>query len=128
VDEQRLPARTAAQASQQGQLGAEDERVVEVDDVEAGDSCQPRDQRRVADRQQRVEPVDRRARGVRWIAGRRRGEDLDPVSAPRLLDRESKRRVARPAGIRREGGREVGDPQRANRSRRGVARPPSARS
>ena len=65
MDEQRLASGGGEPSrAEQRQLGAEDERVVDVDDVEPLDPRQARDQRRVADREDRVDAVDdRRRRG-----------------------------------------------------------------
>jgi hypothetical protein len=113
VDEQRLGAALAREPGEQGELRAEDERVVQVDDVEPFDAAQARDQRRVADREHGLDPVhDHPARvGSRpWRGG---GEDLDVISAPGLLARETEGRVAGAASVGREGGCEVGDAQAA---------------
>ena len=121
VDEQRLAASLASQAGKQRQLRAEDERVVDVDDVEARDPRQRWDQRRVADGEDRVEPVDVDSAGVGNRSGGGRGEDLDVVAAIGLLASEAKRGVAGASGIGREGRREMRDPQRAGRPRGGGA-------
>ena len=68
VDQQRLAPAPSRQSPEQRQLGAEDERIVEVNDVEALDPSQARDQRRVADREAGLDPVDDGPTGVRRLA------------------------------------------------------------
>ena len=58
VDEERLRAALRRRRAEQGQLRAEDEGVVEVDDVEAFEPREARDERGVADREHGVDPVD----------------------------------------------------------------------
>ncbi len=102
VDEERLCAALSAQAREQGQLRAEDERVVDVDHVEAAQSGHARDERRVADREGGLDAVNVHARRLGHGALRRRGEDLDMVPALGLADREAVSRVAGAAGIGRK--------------------------
>jgi hypothetical protein len=129
VDEKGLAPALAAEATEQCQLRAEDERVVQMDDVEAAHPGEARDQRRVADRQHGVDPVDDRPARVRRVARRGGREDLDVVAALRLARGEAVGGVAGASRIRREGRREVGDPQcLANRRRRRAARRRPARS
>ena len=123
VDEQRLRARASPQAGEQGELGSEDERIVEVHEVEAIDARDARDQRRVADCEYRLEPVHDHVPRIRHHAVGGRGEDLDVVAAARLLAGEAERRVAGPARVGREGRGQMGDlaPGAPRRRRRSVA-------
>ena len=68
MDEQGLAPALAPQPAEQGQLGAEDERIVEVDDVEALDPGQAGDQRGVAEREQGVDPVHDGPSRIRRLA------------------------------------------------------------
>ena len=86
-----------------------------MNDVEALDPSQARDQRRVADREGGLDPVDDGPAGVRRLALRRGREDLDVVAALGLAGGEAVAGVPRAARIRREGRRQMGDPQAAGR-------------
>jgi len=115
VDQQGLAPALSRQPPEQRQLGAEDEGIVEVNDVEALDPSQARDQRCVADREGGLDPVDDGATGIRRFAVRRGREDLDLVPALRLAGGEAVAGVPRATRIWREGRRQMGDPQAAGR-------------
>ena len=105
----------ARQPSEQRQLGTEDERVVQVHDVECGDPRDAGDERRVADGEQRLDAMDECAAWVGRLALGRGGEDLDVVAALGLSGCEAVAGVSRAARIRREGRRQMGDPQAGGR-------------
>ena len=111
VDEEGLPPPAAGQAADQRQLRAEDEGVVHVHHVEPVDPREARDQGSVADGEDRLDPVHQRFAGVRGLALGRCGEDLDVVAPLSLALREPVGGVARPAGVRGKGRRQVRDPQ-----------------
>ena len=113
VDDQRRAAPALAQPPEQRQLGAEDERVVEVDDVEARRAAPARGS---AARCRSPSPGSIRWTiawpGVGRLALGAGGEDLDVVAALGLAAGEAEGGVARAARVGREGRGQVGDPQR----------------
>ena len=100
------------QPAAEHELRSEDERIVEVKDVEPLEPREAGDQRRVADREQRCDPVNDHRAGVRRLSVGGRGEHLDVVTAIRLAARELEARVAGAARVGREGRGEVCDPKR----------------
>ena len=85
---------------------------MDVDDVEGVEPRQAGDQRCVADRHHRVDPVHDRLARIGRVALGGGGEDLDVVAALSLPAREAVRGVAGPARIGGERGGQVCDPQR----------------
>lgn len=84
---------------------------MEVDDIEALQPRQLRQQRRVADREARLDPVDEDVACVGRGSLRRGGEDLDLVSALSLADGDPEGGVAGTARVGRKGRGEVSNPQ-----------------
>ena len=84
-----------------------------MEQVEALDPGQAGDQRRVAEGQQGVDPVDEGASRIGRLARRRGGEHLDLVAALGLAPGEPVAGVAGAARVGREGRSQVGDPQAA---------------
>ena len=111
VDEEGLAAALASQPAQEGQLRAEDERIVEVEDVEALDAGQGWDEGRIADRKQGLDPVHPGPSGVGRLALGRGGEHLNVVPALGLALGEAIAGIPGAPRVRREGRRQMGDPQ-----------------
>ena len=111
MDQQRLLAAGAAQAPEQRQLRAEDERVVQVHDIEALEPGERGDERRVAVGEGGLDPVDRDSTRIRDLTLGGRREHLHVMAALGLLPREAVRGVPRPAPVRGEGRGQMRDPE-----------------